>query len=194
MNKKNILMLLTLFLSIFMVVRCTDKVKEPLQSNAIAIFKTKNPTNEKIYYYQLLENGKVLDLDTSNLELTNKIEFYNLNSCFEYYVENNEVLNRVIDGCNEKSSTYPDVVKFNDSDIKDKDKIMKNVAKLTHALSDVIVFEINGRIFVNITLNVNWFIPVDLYEYKNDNLIKLDSLHDDNLIQEIYANKVNLGE
>ncbi len=51
------------------------------------------------------------------------------------------------------------------------------------------VFKIKDRIFVNVELNVNWVSPSDLYEFKKNKLIYINSFPEGTEIEQICSIK-----
>lgn len=157
-----------------------------LQSSAIAIIKGKNSNDNKYSYFQLLNDGKIMNVKESNA-FNKSIEIYNVDSCFTSYIDNNRVKNKLIS--EGKDSTEPDVQRFYNSDIENKHSLLSQIASLEHDLWVVNVFKIKDRVFVNVELNVNWISPSDLYEFKKDKLIHIDSFPDGTEIEQIYSNE-----
>lgn len=166
---------------------CKTNTVSKSQINRIAIIKTKN--HNKYYLFQLLDNGKLKETDNSSNIFNENVDIYNLDSCFKSYIDNNEVKNELIQGGDKSCDTYPDVEKFNKSNIQNKEQLLIQIATLKHDLFAVNVFQIKDRVFVNVELNVNWISPSDLYEFKSDKLIQTDSFPDGMQIQKIYYKK-----
>ncbi|MDV3428834.1 MAG: hypothetical protein LIR50_17730 [Bacillota bacterium] len=187
---KKIIIITLVFALLFVLSRCylisMQNSPENLQSSAIAIIKAKNINDNKYYYFQLLNNGKILNVKENNT-FSNSIEIYNVDSCFESYIDNNRVKNKLISEGSD--STDPDVEKFYNSDIENKHSLLSQIATLEHDLFVVNVFKIKDRVFVNVELNVNLISPSDLYEFKKGKLTHIKSFPDGTEIEQIYSNE-----
>ncbi len=84
-----------------------------------------------------------------------------------------------------EASTDTNVEKFYKSDIENKQSLLIQIANLEHSLWKVNVFKIKDRVFVNVELNVNWVSPSDLYEFKKNKLIYINSFPEGTEIKQI---------
>lgn len=112
-------------------------------------------------YLTIFDNGK-----TKNTDEFNNIEFskYSIDCTkFDSKIENNKIYNNVND-----SIIYDiDGKAINNSIIKDL--VLKIVDNIHHEIYYLDIFELDGKFYPFVKLNVNWNDPCYLYEYDTIN-------------------------
>lgn len=163
-----IILMLVFFIFIFILIFINSKIIDYQNSKATILFYlnsvSENNENKNIYF-KVLDNGRIAE--TKNvIDFDDDVNIYNFHQCTDSYIdrEKNKVLNKVT-----KNTCLINSVKFEESDLKNKEEILMLIGSLEHDLWNIDVFEVNDRYFVAIALNVNLISPTDFYEYNSNN-------------------------
>ncbi len=139
----------------------------------------KDVDNDKIRYYEV--NGKGNKRSADKFESEKFDEVVDLDRCFESYIDRdkNKVLNKYLDNCYMINQNGEDL--SNESIYQD---IAIQVSLLEHDMFDIKIYKIGDEYYVTRGLNVNIYIPYDLFKYDIDNnkLIRICQTSDEEII------------
>ena len=123
----------------------------------------KDVDNDKIRYYEV--NGKGNKRSADKFESEKFDEVVDLDRCFESYIDRdkNKVLNKYLDNCYMINQNGKDF--SNESIYQD---IAIQVSLLEHDMFDIKIYKIGDEYYVTRGLNVNIYIPYDLFKYDID--------------------------
>lgn len=162
MNKKRLLICITLIVSIFIIGSIILYILQKNDYSNYMLIKTEES------YYKVNKYLKSKGIDKNEfIDANNKI--YSITDCFESYIDRdkNEVLNRINQ---EKCNTF--LESHQDSELLN---IINEIVNLKHDLFDVkIIYTEKDNYYVSVYLNTNWICPSNLYIYdKNEKKLKL---------------------
>ena len=139
----------------------------------------KDVDNDKIRYYEV--NGKGNKRSADKFESEKFDEVVDLDRCFESYIDRdkNKVLNKYLDNCYMINQNGEDL--SNESIYQD---IAIQVSLLEHDMFDIKIYKIGDEYYVTRGLNVNLYVPYDLFKYdiENNKLIRIYQTNDEEII------------
>lgn len=130
-------------------------------TNSIYVI-TKDETTDVTYYYEINDKGK--RRKTKQFE-PEKMEEYTVDHCYESYIGNNKVLNRLtLDTCVIKDSRGDSV-----EITEELRNIITKVSELEHDIIKNKILNLNNECYVVVEFNVNLWSPYSLYYYDKNN-------------------------